>query len=218
MILLGLVSAAVPAFADTVRYSDGRTVQCIVLSESEKSVTVNLYGQKVDIPRVLISSVEKAAPEENAAMEAGWESLNKRYMDESRKGRERSPLPPSRRDAPAPSPTATPPGGEARLPQRASPAPNRPFLVRERQPGDAPQEDARQKEMRRKQDVRRAIVEKRVIPGMTQKEVRSAWGWPELTHPVHGVDIHTDRWTYRREGEGLVDLYFTNGVLTHVGR
>lgn len=74
----------------------------------------------------------------------------------------------------------------------------------------------RQKQLMQMNEVRQAIREKRLLAGMTEQEVRSAWGWPEFTHPVHGVDTFTDRWTYRRKGEGLVDLYFENGVLTRI--
>ncbi|MCX6354813.1 MAG: hypothetical protein NTZ78_07915 [Candidatus Aureabacteria bacterium] len=74
---------------------------------------------------------------------------------------------------------------------------------------------SRQKALLKKQEIRTAIHEKRLIIGMTQAEVRSAWGWPDLTHPVQGVATETDRWTYRREGKGFVDLYFENGILTH---
>ena len=57
-----------------------------------------------------------------------------------------------------------------------------------------------------------------VLVGMTEKEVSSAWGSPDRTHPVHGVDVSSDRWTFRREGEGLVDIYFKNGVVTNISR
>jgi len=77
---------------------------------------------------------------------------------------------------------------------------------------------SRQKALIKKQEIRTAIHEKRVILGMTQADVRSAWGWPELTHPVQGVATETDRWIYRREGKGFVDLYFENGILTHKGK
>ena len=48
--------------------------------------------------------------------------------------------------------------------------------------------------------------------------MQAAWGGPDRTHPARGPHSSTDRWTYRREGEGLVDLYFRNGVLTQINR
>jgi len=77
--------------------------------------------------------------------------------------------------------------------------------------------DECQRRLQKQQEIKKAIREKRVIVGMTPNEVRSAWGWPELTHPVQGIDESTDRWTFRRKGHGLVDLYFKNGTLVHIG-
>lgn len=74
----------------------------------------------------------------------------------------------------------------------------------------------RQQRLVKQQEIKKAIREKRVIVGMTPNEVRSAWGWPELTHPVQGIDESTDRWTYRRKGHGLADLYFRNGILERI--
>lgn len=68
----------------------------------------------------------------------------------------------------------------------------------------------------KQQEIKKAIREKCVIIGMTPNEVRSAWGWPELVHPVQGIDETTDRWTFRRKGQGLVDLYFRNGALERI--
>lgn len=78
--------------------------------------------------------------------------------------------------------------------------------------------DECQRRLLKQQEIKEAIREKRVIVGMTQKEVRSAWGWPELTHPVQGIDESTDRWTFRRKGQGMVDLYFQNGILVRIVR
>jgi hypothetical protein len=75
---------------------------------------------------------------------------------------------------------------------------------------------AHQRRLLKKQQIKKAIRERRLIVGMTQKEVRSSWGWPELTHPVQGIDESTDRWTYRRKGQGMVDLYFKNGILVRI--
>ncbi|MCX6357796.1 MAG: hypothetical protein NT045_08005 [Candidatus Aureabacteria bacterium] len=77
---------------------------------------------------------------------------------------------------------------------------------------------SRQQELSKRYEIRKATREKRVITGMGEHDVKSAWGWPEFTHPVQGVDTSTDRWTYRRGGEGFVDIYFQNGVVTHIIR
>lgn len=101
----------------------------------------------------------------------------------------------------APRPTSTPPKQPASAkhvkPKQNAAAAHQPRLVK-------------------LQEIKRAIREKRVIVGMTPSEVRSAWGWPEFIHPVQGIDETTDRWTYRRKGQGLVDLYFRNGILERI--
>ena len=73
-----------------------------------------------------------------------------------------------------------------------------------------------QQRLAKQQEIKKAIREKRVIVGMTPKEVRSAWGWPELVHPVHGIDESTDRWTFRRKDQVLAYLYFRNGILERI--
>ncbi len=87
-----------------------------------------------------------------------------------------------------------------------------PSLARRRNEGDECK-----RRLQKQLEIKKAIREKRVIVGMTENEVRSAWGWPELMHPVHGIDESSDRWTFRRKGQGLVDLYFKNGILVQIG-
>jgi len=74
----------------------------------------------------------------------------------------------------------------------------------------------RQKELAKIAEIRKAISEKRLIRGMTAEQVKSSWGWPDWTHPVSGVNVSTDRWTYRRKGTGFIDLYFEDGVLVNI--
>ncbi|MDD5557532.1 MAG: hypothetical protein PHN82_09840 [bacterium] len=195
------------ARGDILHYGDGRAVRCVVLGESERSVTVSIHGQRVEVPRSMLSSVERETAEENAALEARWEGLRSRYATEARRAREREPLAAPTTEGPPAPPRATP-----------SPAPLLRPLLRPAPVTTAPAPtplDAVRERITWRQEVKTAIARRQVIPGMTQREVRAAWGWPEQTHPVGGVDGTTDRWTYRRPGEGRVDLYFRNDILTH---
>jgi len=209
MATLCLASAAALR-ADTVTCTDGRAMTCIILGESERAVRISLYGQEVEISRSAISSIGRASGEENAALEEEWRSLRGRFSEESPAPKRRTPAPTRAADETAPARTpslrATAP---TPLPRRTPAGPR---------PAPHPAADKRRQEILWRGEVRKAIAEKRVIPGMTAREVHSAWGWPERTHPVHGIDGSTDRWTYRREAEGLVDLYFKNGILTHLSR
>lgn len=80
-------------------------------------------------------------------------------------------------------------------------------------PGPAP--DPVAERLSRERAVRAAIRRKEVLPGMTPREVRDAWGWPDLTHPVHGVGVYTDRWIYTRDGARTI-VYFNRGTVTRV--
>jgi hypothetical protein len=102
-------------------------------------------------------------------------------------------------------------------PSRASGASRQPRLAKPT-PSERSDGGTCQQRLLKKQQIKKAIREQRVIVGMTQKEVRSSWGWPELTHPVQGIDESTDRWTFRRKGQGTVDLYFRNGILVRIDR
>jgi hypothetical protein len=189
-------------------------VTCVITGESATTITIRVYGQHVEVPRSMISSVARASREENAALEDRWRGLHNRYAKEASEAKERQPDPARPTEKPNPEETlpsaqAPPPLSPARQAERPRPAPR---------VSPQPVKDTRKREILWRAEVRKAIAEKRVIPGMTEREVHSAWGWPEMTHPVHGVDGSTDRWTYRREGQGLVDLYFKDGILTHLGR
>lgn len=188
LVALAAFSAA-PALADTITYRDGRVVRCVIEEETPSAVTVTLHGRRVEVPRTMLSSADRGSAAENKELRASWEA------------RKRAPATlTAAATAPPPSPAAGPGLDGAAKAGQPAPLPER------------------QRELRWKQEVRNAIRDKRVIAGMTEKEVNSTWGTPERTHPVHGIGVSTDRWTYRREGEGLVDLYFRNGVLTQVSR
>jgi hypothetical protein len=202
-----VLAAAAPAFPDTLTYRDGRVVGCIVEEETGAAVTVTLHGQRVEIPRSMIASTAKASPGENQALRAAWDSRRRASRD-------------ARTEPVAPAPPAAGASGavqaaaQSRIPVEAPP-PAKDAAVKGMRKPSPPD---RQHDLRWKGEVRNAVREKRVLVGMTERDVSSAWGWPERTHPVRGVDVYSDRWTYRREGEGLVDIYFRNGVVTNVSR
>ncbi|MEI6633909.1 MAG: hypothetical protein WCP22_08835 [Chlamydiota bacterium] len=209
-----VLATAAPAFPDTITYRDGRVVGCIVEEETESAVTVTLHGRRVEIPRSMIAATAKASPGENQALRESWASMRRASRD-------------ARTEPALPAPPA---GGASGAVQAAAPSRT---LVETPPPapvaGGVPKGAAmkgmgqplppdRQRDLRWKGEVRNAVREKRVLVGMTEKEVSSAWGSPDRTHPVHGVDVSSDRWTFRREGEGLVDIYFKNGVVTNISR
>ena len=209
-----VLAAAAPAFPDTLTYRDGRVVGCIVEEETEAAVTVTLHGQRVEIPRSMIASTAKASPVDNQSLRASWDSRRRASRDAR-----------AEPAVPAPPATGAPGAVQAAAPSRIPVEAPPPAPVARGVPKDAavkgmrqPPPPDRKHDLRWKGEVRNAVRGKRVLVGMTEKEVCSAWGWPERTHPVHGVDVSSDRWTYRREGEGLVDIYFKNGVVTNVSR
>ena len=227
--LLAVFLCALSGNADTILYKDGRSVHAVVTGESERYVTVELYDQIVDIPRGLILTIEKSTAEENARLKDSWGELDTQYKRESRESAEKAKT----RKAPA----RIVPRSKPSLPRWTEPPVKREPLPREPVSETAveppspiatgkphtPMSQASPKsrsEHHEKflwmQEVRKAIHEKRVMKGMTEKEVCSAWGWPDRTNPVHGIDKDTDRWTYRRDGEGLVDLFFENGILVQI--
>ena len=192
------LAAGAPAGADTLTYRDGRTLRCVIEEETAAAVTVVLHGRRVEIPRSLIASTTREDGAENAALLGTWER--------ARRADKAAPPGPPTAPPPDPPPAATPYAG---LPEPADAAESHP---------PRPDPPDRRRELRWKQEVGAAIRERRVLVGMTEREARAAWGSPDLTHPVRGPHTSTDRWTYRREGEGLVDLYFENGVLTQINR
>jgi hypothetical protein len=192
------LAAGAPAGADMLTYRDGRTLRCVIEEETAAAVTVVLHGRRVEIPRSLIASTAREDGAENAALLGSWERVK----------RDDTGAPPR---PPTPRPSDPPPAAtsHAEAPEAADAAESHP-------PRPGPSD--RRRELRWKQEVGTAIRERRVLVGMTEREVQAAWGSPDLTHPVRGPHTSTDRWTYRREGEGLVDLYFKNGVLTQINR
>lgn len=190
-----VLAAAALGEADTLMYRDGRTLRCVIVEETTSGVTVTLHGRRVEIPQSMIASTARESDGENAALLKSWERRRRTIAHDR--------PPAAAEQAPSPPP---PPKKAAGSADAAEGHPKRP------EPAD------RHRELRWKQQVGDAIRERRVLVGMTEREVGAAWGSPDRTHPVRGPHSSTDRWTYSREGEGLVDLYFKNGVLTQINR
>lgn len=208
-----------PLDADTVACKDGRVIHGAITRETETEVTVGLYGASVVVPRAQISSITRATAEDNLLLEKKYEQLDAHYKEQSKNsGRQDSDNGPGEA-IPPPPPPEPPPDDDAddeepqvivfpaypptdAAPSSGGAAAGPPNRVQER--------------LAWKQEVRQAIYEKRVIPGMTEKEVHSAWGNPDLVHPVHGIYNYTDRWIYDRDGVGKVSVYFNNGIVASV--
>lgn len=206
------------AGADIITCRDGRKVEAIVMEETKTHLVVNLYGQKVEIPRSRILGVETVDAGRNTALEERWRALDREFKSSyptpvTPAGQKYRPV--TRLPFVTPRPTVTP----TRTPR---PEAARSRDTKSRRGADtSPREkstNAHRARLNWNHKVRTAIYEKRVLIGMTKREVRRAWGWPERTHPVGGINITTDRWTYRRKDEGLVDCYFENGKLVRISR
>ncbi len=70
-----------PAWADTVRFASGRTLECIVVRETESSVEVQFaYGGYMTIDRREVAGIDRADPEANHRLMDAWQQ--KRRADE----------------------------------------------------------------------------------------------------------------------------------------
>lgn len=208
LILFLLTLAAVPTLADTVTCKNGKVYRGVIIGEEEGSVTINLYGAKLTIPRNEIISFEKESPDANSVLQKQWEQMAEIYQKEDLEA-ERDP-------PPTPPPTEPPPPPDEDDTDDDSP---QPIVFGASAPRAAPQSAPPTRVQQRLdwlRDSREAIYQRRVLPGMTQKQVRAAWGWPDLTHPVHGVEVYTDRWIYDRPGQGRATVYFKEGLVVSV--
>ncbi len=179
----------------------------VISGETATHVMLSVGGAEIFLARSTILSVQKSTPDENRAIASSWERLNARFKDESAQAALQPP-PPS--DTPLPAPEEEPAVEPAEEPveeyaEEPSPAP-------EPEPGPMP---VVQQRLALKREMRAQIYQKNVVPGMTQREVTSAWGWPDLTHPVHGVYDYTDRWIYKRP-DGRAIVYFRGGAVVSV--
>ena len=209
------MSIAIPLCADTIVCTDGRTFDAIIVSESEGAVTISMEGAEITIPRADIKSVKKASSKDNASLRESWKKLDEHYKEESSRAaveeeaqRQLTASEPAPTPLPLPEPEIDEPPTQKQIVFPAAPPP----------PAGAvrPQAPSREQErLKWKQDAHKAIHEKRVINGMTEEQVQSAWGFPFATAPVDNVDTHTDRWTYYQP-EGRAFVYFKNGKVVSV--
>jgi hypothetical protein len=210
-----------PLDADTVTCKDGRVIHGEITSETEQAVTVGLYGAQVVIPRAQISSIARTTAEANQSLEKKYEQLEERYKEESIKAAEQDT------DDGQSDPIPTPPPAEPPTDDNGDDDSDEPEVVvfpayptsDTAPPSDETAKQPPNREIERlswEEEVRKAIYQKRVIPGMTEMQVQSAWGFPDLVHPVHGTYTYTDRWTYDRDGVGKVSVYFNNGIVTSI--
>lgn len=215
ILLAGFLSVIPSLDADTVTCKDGRVIHGTIRNETEHAVTIGLYGEQVVIPRAKILSITRATPEDNQRLEKEFEQLDAHYKEESRERETQDAAHGPAEYTPTPFPTEPPPSDDSEEPEVISfPA----YPPREVLPpsGDAAPPNKVQERLSWEQQVHQAIYQKRVIPGMTEKQVKSAWGSPDLIHPVHGTYTYTDRWIYGREDSGKVSVYFNNGIVVNI--
>lgn len=211
-----------PLDADTVTCKDGRVIHGEITSETEQDVTVGLYGAQVVIPRAQISSIARATAEANQLLEKKYEQLEEHYKEESIKAAEQDAGNSQAESMPTPPPAEPPPddGDDDDDPDEPEVVIFPAYPTSDTgPPSDATAKGPPNKVLERlswEEEARQAIYQKRVIPGMTERQVQSAWGFPDLVHPVHGIYTYTDRWTYDRDGIGKVSVYFNNGIVTSI--
>jgi hypothetical protein len=212
-----------PLDADTVTCKDGRVIHGEITSETEQEVTVGLYGAQVVIPRVQISSIARATPEDNKLLEKKYEQLDEHYKEEDLKAAEQDADNDQAESIPTPPPAE--PSTDDDNDDESDESEVVVFPAYPTQETEPPSDETGKgppnKVLERlswEEEVRQAIYQKRVIPGMTERQVQSAWGFPDLVHPVHGTYTYTDRWTYDRDGVGKVSVYFNNGIVTNIYR
>lgn len=212
--------------ADTVTCKDGRVVHGEITRETENEVTIGIYGAQVVIPRAQISSIARTTAEGNRLLEKKYEQLEERYKEESSKAAQRDADNDQAESMPPPEP---PPddddSGDDDSGEDDSAEPEAIVFPAYPSSEAAPSSDGAaqagspnrvEERLSWERDVRQAVYQKRVIPGMTERQVQSAWGFPDLIHPVHGIYNYTDRWIYDREDVGKVSVYFNNGVVVSV--
>jgi hypothetical protein len=224
--VLFIPTSVITTSADQIKYKDGKVINAVVLEESAEHVIVNLYGQKVNIPRSLIESMEKMPEAENKKLVESWNELDRQFKRESEETEARQKKIRSKTQNNRPRSQSVGEEGIISKPTRstkkqrpsssAETPTKKPIEERDIPHREPAETSEHHKALKFKAEIKKAIHQEKVIPGMTKKEVRSAWGWPERTHPVSGIDISTDRWTYRKGGSGLVDVYFENGEVVKV--
>lgn len=201
--------AVAPAAADTVTCADGIRYTGVITGETPTHVMLKVGGAEVFLARSAITSVVKSTPEDNRALSASWDRLNTRFKDESAQAERESPPP-----TPPPQPTAAPAVDPDDVPLDIPEDEPEEQYAAAPEPPPTPDNPVDQR-LAKEREMRAQIYRKNVVPGMTARQVRSAWGYPDLMHPVHGVYEYTDRWIYNRPG-GRAVVYFKDGEVTSV--
>ena len=220
ILLAGSLSVIPSLDADTVTCKDGRVIYGTIKNETEHAVTIGLYGEQVVIPRAKILSIKRATPEDDQRLEKEFEQLDAHYKEESREQEKQDTERGPAEFTPTPFPIEPPPPDDSEEPEVIS-FPAYPPQEAMSPPAEAAPPASTNKVQERlswERQVHQAIHQKRVIPGMTEKQVESAWGFPDLIHPVHGTYTYTDRWIYDREDSGKASLYFYNGILVQISK
>jgi hypothetical protein len=212
--VLLLIIHTCPLNADVIRCKDGKVFNAVITQETEKNVTINLYGEDVLIPRNQIESLKRETAADNAKLESKWKKMDEEFKQESREWEKNDTQANLEIAEPTPIPTELP------LPEVPE-EPTQPEVISfpaEWPPSvlDQPKEitgpTSEQKRLQWIQEIQNAVHEKRVINGMNPSQVQSAWGFPDSTRKVDNVDTHTDCWTYHR-AEGPVYVYFKDGTV-----
>jgi len=208
-VILASAGAAAFLYADQITCTDGKVFTGVIRKQTADRVTIEIIGAEVEIPHAEIKSIEASPPGSDSALTQEWGNLNARYKeeDEAEEARERAQPEPTATPFPTPEPEVsddTPAeedtSDEVTLP--SAEAPEAPTAEEERLDWEG--------------EVHKDIHEKRVEEGMTKRQVRDALGWPDLTHPVHGVGAYTDRWIYQQQDVGRTVVFFKNGLVVGV--
>lgn len=199
--------------ADIVTCADGTRYTGVITGDTGTHLILRVGGAELFLSRSSIVSVQRAEPDEDRRMAEEWQTLDARYREESAQAERESPPVPEAPPMPVPPPEPEPAEDPA-LEEEAVVFPAQPPFASSAPPRATDPVTSR---LSWERTVREAIFRKEVIPGMTPRQVRDAWGWPDLTHPVHGVGVYTDRWIYTR-GDGRTIVYFNRGKVTSVGR
>lgn len=73
-------------------------------------------------------------------------------------------------------------------------------------------------DFKRKERIEAAILEGKVLIGMTEEELTKSWGSPTQVNSTVSASGKRDQWVYRREGEVTKSkyVYVRNGVVTTI--
>lgn len=87
LLMIAIVTAVLPAWADRILFNHGRTLEGVIVEESETAIVLDLGAGRTTIPRSRIKAIERDA-ERNSEVEEGWADryfLHDRYVPPSEK-------------------------------------------------------------------------------------------------------------------------------------